>query len=55
MLAGTEIGKNSVVGANGVVKGKFPDYCVIARNPDRVVKRFDGEKWAIVENTTEEN
>ena len=54
ILAGTEIGKNSVVGANSVVKGKFPDYCVIAGNPARVVKRFDGEKWVKVKNTTEE-
>lgn len=45
ILAGTEIGKNSVVGANSVVKGKFPDYCVIAGNPACIVKRFDGKEW----------
>ncbi len=48
ILAGTTIGKNSVVGANSVVKGKFQDYCVIAGNPAKVVKRFDGEKWVRV-------
>lgn len=49
ILAGTEIGKNCVVGANSVVKGKFPDYCVIAGNPARIVKLFNGEKWMKVD------
>lgn len=45
ILAGTIIGKNCVVGANSVVKGKFDNYCVIAGNPARVIKKFDGERW----------
>lgn len=49
ILAGTTIGKNSVIGANSVVKGKFEDYCVIAGNPAKVVKKYDGEKWIKVE------
>lgn len=49
ILAGTTIGKNSVVGANSVVKGHYDDYCVIAGNPARVVKRFDGKEWVKVE------
>ena len=49
ILAGTYIGRNSVVGANSVVKGKFDDYCVIADNPAKVVKRYDGEKWVKID------
>ena len=49
ILAGTTIGKNSVVGANSVVKGHYDDYCVIAGNPARVVKRFDGKEWVKAE------
>lgn len=45
ILGGAVVGKNSVVGANSVVKGEFPDYCVIAGCPARIVKRFNGEKW----------
>lgn len=45
VLAGTRIGKNSVIGANSVVKGKFEDYCVIAGNPAKIIKKYDGEKW----------
>lgn len=36
ILAGTQTGKNSVVAAGAVVKGKFPDYCVIGGVPARV-------------------
>lgn len=47
ILAGTKIGKHCVVGANSVVKGTYPDYCVIAGCPARIVKRYDIglEKW----------
>lgn len=44
VLAGTTIGRNCVVGANSVVKGNFPDYCVIAGCPGRIVKYYDTEK-----------
>jgi acetyltransferase-like isoleucine patch superfamily enzyme len=30
-----------VVGANAVVRGKFPDYCVIVGIPAKIVKRYD--------------
>ena len=33
ILAGTNIGKNCVVGANSVVNGNFPDYSIIAGYP----------------------
>lgn len=39
--AGTILGAQCVVGANSVVKGIFPDYCVIAGNPAKVIKKFN--------------
>ncbi|WP_428943476.1 acyltransferase [Pantoea sp. FN060301] len=47
ILAGTQLGNQCIVGANAVVKGNFPDFCVIAGNPARVIKRFDVEsqRW----------
>ncbi len=39
--AGTILGDGCIVGANSVVRGVFPDYCVIVGVPGRVVKRFD--------------
>jgi len=45
--AGTVLGKQCVVGANSVVRGHFPDYCVIVGAPGRIVKRYDekGNMW----------
>ena len=47
ILAGTQIGKNCVVAAHSVVKGNFPDYCVIEGIPGRILKiyNFQSEKW----------
>jgi acetyltransferase-like isoleucine patch superfamily enzyme len=41
------LGRNCVVGANSVVRHSFPDHCVIAGNPARVVKRYDldSQRW----------
>ena len=39
--AGTILGKQCIVGANAVVRGTFPDYCVIVGIPARIVKRYD--------------
>ena len=39
--AGTILGKQCVVGANSVVKGVFPDYCVIAGVPAKIIKRYN--------------
>lgn len=44
ILKGTIIGDNSVVGAGAVVHGVFPDNCVIAGNPARIVKYLDGKE-----------
>lgn len=41
--AGTILGKQCVVGANAVVRGEFPDYCVIVGAPGRVVKKYNPE------------
>lgn len=40
ILAGANIGKGCIVGASSVVKGQFPDYCVIAGTPARMVKEL---------------
>ena len=42
ILAGTVLGAQCVVGANTVVRGTFPPGSVIAGNPARIVKQYDG-------------
>lgn len=44
--AGTVLGNHCVVGANSVVRGEFPDYCVIAGVPGQVVRQYDTESKA---------
>ena len=39
--AGTVLGRQCIVGANSVVRGDFPDYCVIVGAPARIVKRYN--------------
>lgn len=39
--AGTILGKQCIVGANAVVRGTFPDYCVIVGVPGKIIKRFN--------------
>lgn len=50
--AGTILGKQCIVGANAVVRGTFPDYCVIVGVPGKVVKKYHIEtrKWEKVES-----
>lgn len=45
--AGTILGNQCVVGANAVVRGTFPDYCVIVGAPARIVKMYNQEtqRW----------
>ncbi|MGH1429909.1 MAG: acyltransferase [Neptuniibacter sp.] len=47
LLAGTKLGKQCVVGANSVVRGEFPDYCVIAGSPAKIIKKysFETSEW----------
>ena len=40
VLGGTSIAPRSVVAANSVVRGEFPDRCVLAGAPARVVRRL---------------
>ena len=40
ILKGTIIGNNSIVSAGSVVKGHFPDNCIIQGNPATIVKTF---------------
>ena len=45
--AGTILGKQCIVGTNSVVRGVYPDYCVIAGNPAKIIKQFnfDTQRW----------
>lgn len=47
ILRGTIIGNHCVVGANSVVKGTFPDNCIIVGCPARIVKRYNenSNRW----------
>lgn len=47
ILPGTELGNHCVVGANSTVSGIFPDYCVIAGSPAKIIKQYNLElnKW----------
>ncbi|MFD0939082.1 acyltransferase [Pedobacter boryungensis] len=47
ILPGTSIGKHCIIGANSVVKGSFPNYCVIVGAPAKIVKRYceDVKQW----------
>ena len=38
---GITIGKNAVIGANSVVTHDVPDYCIVAGNPARVIRRIE--------------
>ena len=41
--AGTILGKQCIVGANAVVRGIFPDYCVIVGVPAKIIKKYNPE------------
>lgn len=41
ILKGAKLGNNVIVGAGSVVHGTWPDNCVIAGNPAKLVKRLD--------------
>lgn len=41
--AGTILGKQCIVGANAVARGHFPDYCVIAGIPAKILKKYNSK------------
>lgn len=43
-LPSSGIGDHTIVGAGSVVTKRFPDYCMIAGNPARIIKVFSKEK-----------
>lgn len=43
VLPGVTIGKHSVVAAGSVVSRDVPEYCVVAGNPARIIKRLAHE------------
>lgn len=47
ILSGSIIGNGCVIGANSVIKGEFPDYCVIVGSPAHIVKKYNPniKKW----------
>ncbi len=52
VLAGTNIGERSVIGAGSVVKGIIPPYSIAVGVPARVIKRycFKTKRWVSVQN-----
>ena len=46
VLPGTRMGRNTVVAAGAVVRGTFPDHCVLAGVPAKIVRRYvPGSGW----------
>jgi acetyltransferase-like isoleucine patch superfamily enzyme len=43
ILPNVTVGRNAVVGAHSVVTRDVPDYCVVAGNPARIIKRYNFE------------
>lgn len=51
VLPGARIGRHVAVGANSVVTGELPDYCVAVGAPARVIRKFDADRgWIKVSN-----
>lgn len=40
VLPGATIGRHVVIGANSVVRGEIPDFCVAAGNPARIIREL---------------
>ena len=40
LLTGTVLGNNCIVGAGSVVSGNFPDNCIIAGNPAKIIRKI---------------
>jgi len=49
ILPGAQIGRHVVIGANSVVTGNIPDYCVAVGSPAKVIRRYHAESgWVDV-------
>ena len=44
VLPGATIGRHVVIGANSVVRGEIPDFCVAAGNPAAVIRQLDARE-----------
>lgn len=55
--AGTILGRHNIVGANSVVKGEYPDYCVIVGAPAKIIKTYNQntKKWELVDSILSAN
>jgi acetyltransferase-like isoleucine patch superfamily enzyme len=53
ILPGSHVGRGSVIGANSVVNGAIPEYCLAAGNPARPIRLYDFEtaSWGRGKNT----
>jgi serine acetyltransferase len=45
ILPGTVLGRNCVVAAGAVVRGEFPDHCVVAGVPAKVIRVYEDGEW----------
>jgi acetyltransferase-like isoleucine patch superfamily enzyme len=45
VVGNVHIGRNAVVGANSVIREDVPAFSVVAGNPARIVRRWDGDEW----------
>lgn len=43
ILKGTQIGNNCIIGAGSVVCGRFPENCVIAGNPAKIIRKLSSQ------------
>lgn len=41
ITAGVTVGKNSIVSVGSVVTNDIPDYCIVAGNPARIIKKIE--------------
>ena len=51
ILPGTKLGNQCIVGANAVVRGTYPDNCVLVGNPAKIIKKYNSglKHWETTE------
>jgi len=52
ILAGSNIGKHSIIAAGSIVTRPVPSFCIVAGNPARIIKQynFDKKEWIRITN-----